>query len=102
MTNFEIIASEAVTNGIFSESQIEEYLKSGNIPLKTFAEWKNCGFIVKRGQKARLKTKLWMLRPEKSEEQADEQADELKKNFILVPAYLFSDEQVTPIVDNNE
>lgn len=98
MTNFEIIASEAVTNGIFSESQIEEYLKSGNIPLKTFAEWKNCGFIVKRGQKARLKTKLWMLRPEKSEEQADE----LKKNFILVPAYLFSDEQVTPIVDNNE
>ena len=50
MTNLEIIISEAVKQGIFSEEQIEAYLIEGDLPLKTYKSWKEAGFIVRKGQ----------------------------------------------------
>lgn len=95
MTNMEIVISEAIAKNIFTEDQIEGYISEGDIPLKTFAEWRKSGFIVRRGQKARLETKLWKMRPKKKDKEDDEQKDQ----FILVPAYLFTADQVAPIAE---
>ena len=97
MTNLEIIISEAVKQGIFSEEQIEAYLIEGDLPLKTYKSWKEAGFIVRKGQKAKLRTKLWQLKvPDKKKENEEK---EITESFILAPAYLFTADQVVPITE---
>ena len=96
MTNLEIVVSEAIAAKIFTEDQVEGYLSEGDLPLKTFKAWHDAGFIVRRGQKARLQTKLWQPRKHKKDEKEDE---DLKSRFVLVPAYLFTADQVAPIAE---
>lgn len=97
MTNLEIVVSEAIANNIFTEDQIQGYLSEGDLPLKTWKSWRDAGFVVRKGQKARCITKLWQLKPrKKSEAESDE---EQKDRFILVPAYLFTADQVARISD---
>ena len=93
MTNLEIVINEALAKEIFTEEQVEGYISEGDIPLKTFKEWQKAGFMVKRGQKARLETRLWKLCPGKKEEENVESSE----RFILVPAYLFTKDQVFKI-----
>ena len=97
MTNLEIVISEALANGIFTEEQIEAYISEGDIPLKTYKSWHYAGFIVRKGQKARLQTRLWQLRAKKKSDENEEENN--KERFILVPAYLFTADQVARIAD---
>ena len=60
MTNNEIIYAAAVANGIYTEDEAAAILASGHmLPLHTFQEWKSRGYIVKKGEKARLSVDLW-------------------------------------------
>ena len=90
MTNLEIVVNEAILNGVFTEDQVQGYLSEGDLPLKTFKSWLDAGFIVRKGQKARVQTKT-----RKKSDKTDDEQD--KDKFILVPAYLFTADQVAPI-----
>lgn len=95
MTNLEIIANEAVANGLLTEEQVEVMiLTHGGLPYMTYAEWKYNGYQVKKGAKAVIKTKLWKMVKSKKEEQNEEGN---KTNFIMVPASLFGADQVEKI-----
>ena len=95
MTNFEIVVNEAILNGVFTEDQVQGQLSEGDLPLKTFKSWLDAGFIVRKGQKARVQTKLWKMKTRKKSDKTDDEQD--KDKFILVPAYLFTADQVAPI-----
>lgn len=98
MTNLDIIIQEAINHNIFTEEQIEGYLSEGSLPLKTYLSWKNEGYQIKKGEKAVLSTKLWKLRPKKkTAEQEKQDEQEQEEQFILVPAHLFTREQVVKI-----
>lgn len=61
MTNAQIILTAAIETGIYTEDQAQAIIeKLGSLPLHTFAEWKKLGFIVKKGEKARLAVDIWM------------------------------------------
>ena len=60
MTNNEIIYSEAIAAGIYTQEQADAILASGHaLPIHTFPEWKRLGYSVKKGEKAAIKTRLW-------------------------------------------
>ena len=60
MTNSQIITDAAINAGIFTEEQAAAILSTGRrLPLHTFAEWKNLGYMVKKGEKARLAVEIW-------------------------------------------
>lgn len=99
MTNYEIIRSEAINNGIYSEEQIIEWEEAFlAIPLHTFAYWKAHGYSVKKGEHG-LATRLWRfknakLKEEKTEEQlAVDPADD-PAHYYMTKAYLFHGGQV--------
>ena len=61
MTNFQIITNAAIEAGIYTEEQAVALInKLGSLPLHTFAEWKKMGFIVRKGEKAKLAVDIWM------------------------------------------
>ena len=62
MTNQEILFTEIVANNIMTKEELENYLNTyATLPVYlTFAEWKKRGYIVQKGEKAIIKTKLWM------------------------------------------
>lgn len=93
MTNLQIVINEAITNNIFTEDQLQGYIDEGDIPLKTFLEWRKAGYIVRKGQKARLETKLWL----KARKKKDKKNQEEDSHFIMAPAYLFTADQVAKI-----
>lgn len=90
MTNLEIVIRDAIAAQIFTKEQVDGYLSEGDLPLKTFREWLNTGFVIKRGEKARLKTRTWQ--PCKKKKDSDK-----SEKFILVPTYLFTADQVIPL-----
>lgn len=94
MSNLEIIIKDAIASHIFTEDQIEGYLSEGSLPLRTFKSWRAAGYIVRKGEQAALKTRLWQPCNKKK---ADEDNDEKSGSYVLVPAYLFTSEQVVPI-----
>lgn len=60
MTNNEIIYSESIAAGIYTQDQADAILSSGHaLPIHTFPEWKRMGYSVKKGEKAAIKTRLW-------------------------------------------
>lgn len=64
--------------------------------LNTFLYWKNCGYHVKRGEKARVSTKLWKKKKltKKEKEEYQDDGKQIENDYILVTAYLFSTSQV--------
>lgn len=73
----------------------EHYAQAGHTELKSFSEWKEAGYYVKKGEKAIL---LWA-HPQPSREAKEfaksqgKSEDEAKKDFYPL-AYLFSSKQV--------
>ena len=66
MNNISIIIEAALMEGIWTPEQVEEYITAGEgLPLKTFAEWKKAGYVVKKGESAVLKTRLWQMKKKK-------------------------------------
>ncbi|MCR5785690.1 MAG: ssDNA-binding domain-containing protein [Eubacterium sp.] len=93
MTNTQIIINEALVNEVYTEEQIEKYMLKGDLPLHTFAEWQKLGFKVKKGERARITTKLWKM-SKKGKIEANNDEEEKKEHFFLTKAFLFTKEQV--------
>ena len=75
----------------------EYYAQAGHTELKTFEEWKQAGFYIRKGEKAIL---LWgHPKPSRQAKEAAKQAgkpeEEAEKDFYPL-AYLFSNQQVAP------
>ena len=68
--------------------------------IHTFQEWKNNGFVVRKGEKACAKFSIWRYKAgKKTEAEADENKVEIiPGSFFKVTAAFFSASQVTPIV----
>ena len=75
----------------------EYYAQAGHTELKTFDEWKQAGFYIRRGEKAIL---LWgHPKPSRQAKEAAKQAgkpEEEAENDFYPLAYLFSNQQVAP------
>ena len=96
MTNNEIIYSESIAAGIYTQDQADAILSSGHaLPIHTFPEWKRMGYSVKKGEKAAIKTRLWKYttQPTKAAREAAELAGkepDADPHYYLAPAYLFT------------
>ena len=83
MSNLEIIARACKPLGINPDT------------VHTFNRWRDRGYIVRKGEKARIRTKLWQVRPDRKKKEEDGEAGEIKTGkYVLVNAYLFGIDQV--------
>ena len=75
----------------------EYYAQAGHTELKTFEEWKQAGFYIRKGEKAIL---LWgHPKPSRQAKEAAKQAgkpEEEAENDFYPHAYLCSNQQVAP------
>lgn len=96
MTNEQIIANSAVAAGIFTQEEAEAYFSHGmRLPIHTFAEWKSCGYMVKKGEHAALTVSIWKPKTSKKKDEKNVEADkEENSGFFLTTAYLFTKQQV--------
>lgn len=100
MTNLQIITDEAIANGLFTKEEVEAIYTAGHeLPLHTYAGWKQRGYQVRRGEHARITTKLWQYNTKKQEvKTTDGNDEEIEiKNCYLVKSYLFTLDQVDKI-----
>ena len=100
MTNFEIIASNAIGAGLYTEEQIAQLIETtGELPLHTFAEWKRKGFSVKKGEHATLTCFIWRWNNKTGtvpmKDGDDVEVDE--SHFYKAKAFFFTREQVEAI-----
>ena len=94
MTNLEIIESEAILHKLYTKEEVESIMSEGYVlPIHTFAIWKSMGYVVKKGEHAKLVTRLWKMTNKK---EVDEDTDEVKnkQHMYLVKSYLFTKDQV--------
>lgn len=97
MTNMQIITNAAIEAGIFTAEQVEAIYSTGRrLPLHTFAEWKKLGYIVKKGEKARLAVDIWMKSNKKqTAETADSNEIEIDTSrFYKKLSHFFTFDQV--------
>ena len=103
MTNETIILNERFeamekgiigTTGRIIEIETEEGKKMVPEPeeMHTFAAWKQLGYMVSKGEKAKVTTYIWKKAPKKQEKEI-----EIMKRFVKVKAFLFSASQVKMI-----
>lgn len=99
MTNEQIIANSAVAAGIFTQEEAEAYFSHGmRLPIHTFAEWKSCGYMVKKGEHAALVVSIWKPKTRKRKDGKTVEADkEEDGGFFLTTAHLFTKQQVEAI-----
>lgn len=99
MTNEQIIANSAVAAGIFTQEEAEAYFSHGmRLPIHTFAEWKNHGYMVRKGEHAALTVSIWKPKMRKRKDGKTVEADkEEEGGFFLTTAYLFTKQQVEAI-----
>lgn len=99
MTNEQIIANSAVAAGIFTQEEAEAYFSHGlRLPIHTFAEWKNHGYMVKKSEHAALTVSIWKPKTRKKKDEKNVEADkEENSGFFLTTAYLFTKQQVEAI-----
>ncbi len=98
MTNAQIIADVAITMGIYTENQIEEFIKAGReIPLHTYQGWASRGnYKVKKGEHG-VETRLWR-RKVKTDKIKDNEEPVLE--YYLAKAFLFSERQVEKVEED--
>lgn len=98
MTNLEIVEKEVVERGFLTEEECGIIIgKYGELPYKTYQEWKYSGYQVKRGSKAVIKTKLWKKVSKKKDEESEDKENKKVSNFVMVTASLFDLSQVEKI-----
>lgn len=98
MSNEEIIVKSAISAGIFSEEEAAAYIMNGlRLPIHTFAEWKNYGYMVKKGEHAALIVSIWKPKTRKKKDEKTVEAKEEENGFFLTTAYLFTKQQVEAI-----
>lgn len=93
MTNQDIICTEAIAHNIYTKEQVEALISTfTDLGLHTYGDWKNLGYQVRKGEKARIKTKLW-----KKTKNKETGKEEKESKFYLCTAYLFTKDQVDKI-----
>lgn len=98
MSNEEIIVKSAISAGIFSEEEAAAYIMNGlRLPIHTFSEWKNLGYMVKKGEHAALTVSIWKHKTRKKKDEKTVDAKEENSGFFLTTAYLFTKQQVEAI-----
>lgn len=98
MTNLEIVEKEVVERGFLTEEECGIIIgKYGELPYKTYQEWKYSGYQVKRGSKAVIKTKRWKKVSKKKDEESEDKENKKVSNFVMVTASLFDLSQVEKI-----
>lgn len=97
MTNNQIIENAAISAGIFTREQVDEYIQQGRrIPLHTYREWKRMGYRVKPGEHASVVVSLWKFSSKKVELDDGEEVDD--SNYYRSSAYLFTQNQVEAFI----
>jgi len=99
MTNLQIVVIEAITNEVFTEDQCVEYLvTTGALPLYTLKRWNKKGYRVKKGEHAKIITRLWKHNEERKT--TDENGQEVTilpdREYGFITARLFTPDQVEP------
>ena len=65
-TNFNIIMSAGIESGVIDYAAFMEYITAGKVPnFHTFTAWKEHGYTVKKGEKARFNAYIWKNKPVK-------------------------------------
>ena len=92
MDNSQIIAREAVAQGVYTPEEVEQILSAGKeLPLHTLQGWNKRGCHVKKGSKG-IPASLWVRRKKGI---SDPYEDEGQKTvFYLKKSYLFTIDQV--------
>lgn len=101
MTNQEILEQEIVLNKLMTKKELESYIEENlSLPLYlTFTEWNKRGYKIQKGQKAVIKTKLWMKTKKKIDKEKESNEDNIEEHFVLVNASLFGENQVEKMED---
>ena len=61
MTNAEIITRTALAKNLYTKEEVTELIsKYGELPLRTFQEWKKDGYSIKKGEHAKLACVIWL------------------------------------------
>ena len=100
MTNQEIITRQTL-------ALIEAGIIGANEQIHTFADWKNSGYIVKKGSKAVAKFTIWKYsdKPNKAQQAAREAAGKDQEapapHYFMTNAAFFSSSQVEKIEQEN-
>lgn len=99
MSNQEIIIGEIISNGIYTQEEVEAFLAKGiEPPVHTYQRWKELGYRVRAGSRAKIKTRLWKHKTDKNKDSAETDKNEVEvadnSGFFLAPAYLFTLDQV--------
>ena len=99
MTNQEILESEIIANKLMTEEELQNYIETYMClpPYLTYAEWQKRGYQVQKGEKAVIKTKLWLKSKKKIDKSKGNDKDNIDEHFVLVNASLFAPEQVKKI-----
>lgn len=100
MTNSQIITAAALDSGIFTAEQAEAILSTGRrLPLHTFAEWKALGYMVKKGEKAKLQIEIWKKSNKKitAENENGEEIEAETGRFYKKLSHFFTLDQVERI-----
>ena len=107
MTNEEIIVEAALASGLYTEEQVAAIMEAGGeLPLHTFATWKEKRFVPRKGSKG-LKVRLWRHRVKKEAGDVSDPdtlnpfdlnaPDPEKGGYYMVTAALFDVSQVQRI-----
>lgn len=91
MNNKQIIAETAISAGIYTKEQVDDFIRNGkDVPLHTSKGWKSRGnYIIKKGEHG-VEAKLW----KKKENEEDRKKGNPDSDFFHVKAFLFSENQV--------
>ena len=83
MTNAELIAQMAISAGIYTVEEIEEFIEEGKeIPLHTLKGWDSRGYKVKPGEHG-LETRLWKKRKKQIEGDENPEQSEISEKAWL-------------------
>lgn len=98
-TNKQIVMTDAIANGIYTQEQLDAFLLRGlPVPLFTFGRWAEMGYTVKKGQHAAMISMLWKMRDGKktddNPDDVDPETDERGRDFYLHKVFLFDFRQV--------
>ena len=92
MNNAEIIAREAITQGIYTPEEVQQIMLAGKeIPLHTIQGWNKRGCHVKKGSKG-IPASLWVRKKKRISDPYED--EEQKTDFYLKKSYLFTVDQV--------
>ena len=100
MTNYEIITQTALMEGIFTPEEARPYLEEGlSLPIHTFQEWHNLGYMVKKGEKAKMCCRIWKYSSKNIPTDENTNNEEVQEgHYFLAKAYFFTKDQVEKLL----